>query len=100
MATSGRVPVSDPVCPWFCGGRAESVAADAGNIEEEEDTGGGTMGWPEWPFWTGASWAKTGVTGEYGGGGGVPGRAFLLGLMLLLMLCRCCCGCGCGCSCG
>lgn len=78
VATSGRVPIPDLVCSWFCGGRAESVAADAGDIEEEEDTGGGMMGWDKRPFWMRASWAKTGVTGEYGGGGGVPGRALLL----------------------
>lgn len=37
----------------------------------EEDTGGGTI---EWLLPVGWSWAKTGVTGEYGGRGGVPCR--------------------------
>lgn len=50
MATSGRVPVPDPVCALSCGGRAEGVAVDAGDIEWEEDIGGGTMGWPDEPF--------------------------------------------------
>lgn len=39
-----------------------------------------------WPSRTGASWAKTGVTGEYGGRGGVPGRAVALMLTLVLGL--------------
>jgi len=49
VATSGRVPVPDPVCALSCGGRAERVAVDAGDIEEE-DIGGGTMRWPDGPF--------------------------------------------------
>lgn len=50
VATSGRVPVPDPVCALCCGGRAEGFAVDAGDIEWEEDIGGGTMGWPDGPF--------------------------------------------------
>ena len=51
-----------------------------------EDNGGGTI---EWLLPVGWSWAKTGVTGEYGGRGGVPGRGMLLvlaGLLVLLVL--------------
>lgn len=57
------------------------------DIGDVEDTGGGTIAWLLPVGW---SWAKTGVTGEYGGRGGVPGRGTLLlvlvGLVLVLLV--------------
>lgn len=56
-------------------------------VGDVEDTGGGTI---EWLLPVGWSWAKTGVTGEYGGRGGVLGREMLLlvlvGLLLMLLV--------------
>ena len=53
------------------------------DIGDVEDTGGGTIAWLLPVGW---SWAKTGVTGEYGGRGGVPGLGMLLLVGLLLVL--------------
>lgn len=60
------------------GGKDDGFGGIGGTCDVGEgDVVGGTMGcvvpFVE-GFWTGARWANTGVTGEYGGRGGVPGR--------------------------
>lgn len=52
----------------------ETPPSWGGLAEEEGEESGGTIGFPPG---TGARCAKTGVTGEYGGRGGVPGRSLL-----------------------
>lgn len=41
---------------------------------------------------TGARFVKTGVTGEYGGGGGVPGRSWLRSWLFMELMPVCPCG--------